>query len=37
MRTTRPNPFAGARFLLSCARIDQLPEDDRPEVAFAGR
>ncbi len=32
-----PNPFAGARFLLSCARLDQLPADRLPELAFAGR
>lgn len=31
------NPFAQARFLLSCAQLGQLPHDDRPEVAFAGR
>jgi GTP-binding protein len=32
-----PNPFAGAQFLLSCAQIHQLPADDLPEIAFAGR
>lgn len=32
-----PNPFAGARFLLSCARLEQLPADGLPELAFAGR
>jgi GTP-binding protein len=31
------NPFAGARFLLSCARLDQLPDDAQPELVFAGR
>ncbi|MDP9141537.1 MAG: ribosome biogenesis GTP-binding protein YihA/YsxC [Pseudomonadota bacterium] len=31
------NPFAGARFLLSCAGLEQLPEDRQPEFAFAGR
>ncbi|WP_091530708.1 ribosome biogenesis GTP-binding protein YihA/YsxC [Fontimonas thermophila] len=31
------NPFAGARFLRSCARLDQLPRDPLPEIAFAGR
>lgn len=31
------NPFARAQFLTSCARLDQLPADDLPEVAFAGR
>jgi GTP-binding protein len=33
----RQNPFAQARFLLSCARLEQLPDDARPEIAFAGR
>lgn len=34
----RPDPqFARARFLLSCAQHAQLPADDLPEVAFAGR
>jgi GTP-binding protein len=32
-----PNPFAGARFLMSAAQIAQLPEDALPEVAFVGR
>lgn len=31
------NPFASARFLMSVAHLEQLPEPDRPEVAFAGR
>lgn len=31
------NPFARAQFLLSCAKNDQLPADDAPEIAFAGR
>ena len=31
------NPFARATFLLSCARIEQLPDDTLPEIAFAGR
>jgi len=31
------NPFAQSRFLLSCASLSQLPRDDRPELAFAGR
>lgn len=36
--TSKPlNPFAGARFLLSCAGLGQLPDDGRPEFAFAGR
>jgi len=29
--------FARARFVKSVARLAQLPADDRPEVAFAGR
>ncbi|WP_241696244.1 ribosome biogenesis GTP-binding protein YihA/YsxC [Solimonas terrae] len=32
-----PNPFVGAAFLMSCARITQLPADGLPEIAFAGR
>jgi len=32
-----PNPFAGAAFLLSCAKLTQLPADGLPEIAFAGR
>lgn len=31
------NPFASARFLMSGASLDQLPPEDRPEIAFAGR
>lgn len=31
------NPFAQARFLISCADLAQLPRDDLPEIAFAGR
>ncbi len=31
------NPFSQARFLLSCARLEQLPNDELPELAFAGR
>jgi GTP-binding protein len=31
------NPFASIRFLMSAAHLEQLPEPDRPEVAFAGR
>jgi len=31
------NPFAQARFTISCARLAQLPNDGQPEVAFAGR
>lgn len=31
------NPFAQARFLLSCAQLQQLPDDELPELAFAGR
>ncbi|WP_051362233.1 ribosome biogenesis GTP-binding protein YihA/YsxC [Solimonas soli] len=32
-----PNPLAGAAFLLSCAKLTQLPADGLPEIAFAGR
>lgn len=32
-----PNPFAQARFLMSCASLDQCPRDAIPELAFAGR
>jgi len=32
-----PNPFAQARFLLSAARLQQLPQDQVPEAAFVGR
>jgi GTP-binding protein len=32
-----PNPFAQARFLMSCASLDQCPRDGIPELAFAGR
>ncbi|NKF21046.1 ribosome biogenesis GTP-binding protein YihA/YsxC [Solimonas marina] len=31
------NPFAGATFVLSCAKLAQLPADGLPEIAFAGR
>ena len=31
------NPFGDARFLTSVAQLEQLPEPDRPELAFAGR
>ncbi len=31
------NPYAQAQFLISCAQLGQLPHDDKPEVAFAGR
>lgn len=31
------NPFAGAQFLMSCAKLTQLPADGLPEIAFAGR
>ncbi len=37
MPAPSPNPFAGAQFLLSCAHLDQLPDDTLPEVVFAGR
>lgn len=29
--------FRQARFLLSCARLEQLPAPDMPDIAFAGR
>lgn len=32
-----PNPFAQARFLMSCASLDQCPRDPQPELAFSGR
>ena len=32
-----PNPFASAKFLMSCAQLTQLPPDGLPEIAFAGR
>jgi GTP-binding protein len=31
------NPFAQARFILSAARLAQLPADELPELAFVGR
>ena len=31
------NPFAQARFLMSCANLAQCPADARSELAFAGR
>lgn len=31
------NPFQQTHFLLSCAKLAQLPEDELPEIAFAGR
>lgn len=33
----RLNPFAQARFLMSGAKPEQLPHDETPELAFAGR
>lgn len=35
--TAPTNPFSDSRFLLSAARLDQLPVDGQPEIAFAGR
>ena len=32
-----PNPFAQARFLLSAAKLTQLPQDHLAEAAFVGR
>lgn len=37
MTLAAPNPFARAGFLLSCADLQQLPRDEAPEIAFAGR
>ena len=37
MTSAVPNPFARAGFLLSCADLQQLPRDEQPEIAFAGR
>lgn len=37
MTSAAPNPFARAGFLLSCADLQQLPRDEEPEIAFAGR
>ncbi|MFA5938976.1 MAG: ribosome biogenesis GTP-binding protein YihA/YsxC [Sinimarinibacterium sp.] len=37
MRSSKPNPYASARFLRSCAQLEQLPDDHLPELAFAGR
>lgn len=31
------NPFTQARFMMSCAKLPQLPSDHHPEIAFAGR
>lgn len=31
------NPFQQTHFLLSCAKLEQLPDDAQPEIAFAGR
>jgi len=33
----RLNPFAQARFILSAAKLEQLPDDRLPELAFVGR
>lgn len=35
--TAAANPFARAQFLISCADLVQLPRDEQPEIAFAGR
>jgi GTP-binding protein len=37
MTSAAHNPFAQARFLISCADLQQLPRDEQPEIAFAGR
>ena len=31
------NPFAHAQFRMSCAKLEQLPADGLPELAFVGR
>lgn len=31
------NPFAHTQFLMSCAKLEQLPADALPELAFVGR
>lgn len=31
------NPFAHTEFLMSCAKLEQLPADGLPELAFVGR
>ena len=31
------NPFAQARFVMSAAKLEQLPDDGVPELAFVGR
>lgn len=36
-KAAAPNPYARARFVLSAARLAQLPEDGRPEAALVGR
>ena len=35
--TEAANPFAQARFLMSAAKVAQLPQDEVVEIAFAGR
>ncbi len=37
MGTVAVNPFRVARFIMSCAHLEQLPEPDVPEIAIAGR
>lgn len=36
-KATAPHTYARARFVLSAARLAQLPDDGRPEVALVGR
>lgn len=36
-KAAAPNPYAGARFVLSAARLAQLPDDGLPEAALVGR
>ncbi len=33
----RANPFVQASFVMSAAKLDQLPQDNVPELAFVGR
>jgi len=37
MNKAAVNPFRAARFITSCAHLEQLPEPEVPEIAIAGR
>lgn len=37
MTRSPANPFATTQFLMSCAKLGQLPDDGQPEVALVGR